>query len=303
MNLSLFNSLCYTAGWLWCVYWGIHGHTAIAASGAIFLILVQLYCIKQKDNILYMQDLLLVFFSIPLGFLLEMVFIHTDLIRYVNSKNFPPIWIILLYPLFSLLISHSFNEIKRNYFILFLFGFFGAPLSYISGHSLGGLFFSYPFALTWILLGICWGGFLCLLAKVANQIEKATRETIKDRDSTDVVEMLYDGDCPICNHEVCALQKREHHPHIKFINIASKEILSEKDPTIDYETAMSQIHVKDSKGTFLIGLDAFAVIYARTHLLLLSTLLRLPFIKSILNPFYKLFAKNRLWLTGRALKK
>ena len=300
MNLSIFNSLCYSAGWFWCVLFGIYGHYILASSGAIFLIILQLYCTKIKNVSLYIQDLILSFLSVSLGVLLEMFFIQINIIQYANTaKMFPPIWIVLLYPLFSLLINHSLKIIKKNYLVAFLFGFLLAPFSYVAGISLGGLTFPYPLLQTWIMIGICWGLFLCLLAKIANIVEKATSETLKDRDSKIPLKLLYDGECPICNKEICMLQKKDNQTKIKFIDISSKDFSPLDNNNIDYNTAMNQIHAIDGKGNLLIGIPAFAAVYARCQLLVLSTLMRIPFIKSILNPLYTLFAKNRLMLTGR----
>lgn len=300
MNLSLLNSLCYTAGWFWCVYFGIHGHIILALIGAIFLILFQLYCTKIKDIGLYIQDLLLVVFTVPLGLLLEMFFIQINLIQYVNNaKILPPIWIVLLYPLFSLLVNHSLKIIKKNYLTSFLFGFLGAPLSYVAGISLGGLAFPYPFFQTWIMLGICWGLFLCLITKIANIVEKATAETLADRDSKTNLKLLYDGECPICKREICILQKKDIQTKINFIDISSKAFSPFDNNNIDYNTAMSQIHAIDGERNLLVGIPAFATVYARCQLLVTSTLLRIPFINRVLNPLYTLFAKKRLWLTGR----
>lgn len=300
MNLSLLNSLCYTTGWFWCVLFGIHGQSIVATIGAVFLILFQLYCIKIKDIALYIQDVLLVIFSVPLGTLLETFFIQTNLIHYAKTtKMLPPIWIVLLYPLFSLLFNHSLKIIKKNYLVSFLFGFLGAPLSYIAGISLGGLTFPYPLLQTWIMIGICWGLFLCLLAKIANIVEKATAETLEDRDSKNNLKLLYDGECPICKREICILQKKDSQTKINFIDISSKEFSPFENNNIDYNTAMSQIHAIDDKGNLLVGISAFATVYASCQLLVTSTLLRIPFIKMILKPLYTLFAKKRLWLTGR----
>jgi predicted DCC family thiol-disulfide oxidoreductase YuxK len=300
MNLSVFNALCYTVGWFWCLFCGLYGHSILGAIGAIFLIFIQLYYAKLKNLSLYIQDLILVILSVPLGLLLEIFFIQIHLIHYVNHTRFyPPIWIVLIYPLFTLIVNHSLKIIKKNYLYSFLFGFLGAPPSYISGASLRLLTFSYPFILTWILLGVSWGLFLCLLSKIAKMVEKATVETFEDCDSKLVVELLYDGDCPICKQEICFLQRKNQQTHVKFINIASKDFSAVEHKDIDYETAMSQIHAIDGKGNLLVGLPAFAAVYARCQLFLLSTLLRLSFIRIVLNPFYKLFAKKRLWITGR----
>jgi len=300
MNLSLLNSLCYTAGWFWCVLFGIHGQWILATIGAVFLILFQLYCTKIQDIGLYIQDLLLVVFSIPLGVFLELFFIQTNLIHYANiTKMLPPIWIIFLYPLFSLLLNHSLKIIKKNYLASFLFGFLGAPPSYIAGISLGGLTFPYPLIPTSIMIGICWGLFLCLLTKIANIVEKAAAETLEDRDSKNNLKLLYDGECPICKREICILQKKASQAKIKFIDISSKEFSPFENNNIDYNTAMSQIHAIDGKGNLLVGIPAFATVYARSQLLVTSTLLRIPFIKRLLKPLYTLFAKKRLWMTGR----
>lgn len=300
MSLSLLNSFCYTAGWFWCVLFGIQGHSLLATVGAVFLISFQLYCTKIKDIGLYIQDVLLVGFSVPLGAILEVFFTQTNFIQYANSnKIFPPIWIVCLYPLFSLLLNHSLKLIKKNYLVSFLLGFLGAPLSYIAGISLGGLTFPYPLLQTWIMIGICWGLLLCLLTKIANSVEKATAETLEDRDSKTNIELLYDGECPICKREICILQKKDSQTKINFVDISSKEFLPLKHNNIDYNTAMSQIHAFDGKGNLLVGIPAFATVYARCQLLITSTLLRLPFIKNVLKPFYTLFAKNRLRITGR----
>jgi len=300
MNLSLLNSLCYTTGWFWCVLFGIHDQSILATIGAVFLILFQLYCTKIKDIALYIQDVLLVVFSVPLGALLEMFLMQANFIDYANTSGMlPPIWIVFLYPLFSLLLNHSLKIIKKNYLASFLLGFLGAPLSYIAGNSLGGLTFPYPLLQTWILIGICWGLFLCLLTKIAIIVEKATAETLEDRDSKTNLKLLYDGECPICKREICILQKKERQSKIKFVDISSKEFSPFENNNIDYNTAMSQIHAIDGKGNLLVGIPAFAAVYARCQLLVISTLLRIPFIKRVLKPLYTLFAKKRLWMTGR----
>ena len=300
MNLSLFNSLCYTVGWFWCVLLGIHGHAILATLGAVFLILMQLLCTKIKNTDLYIQDVLLVVFSIPLGLILEILLTQTNLIHYdYSSKLFPPIWIIALYPLFSLLLNHSLRFMKGSYTISFLFGFLGAPFSYIAGVSLGGLTFPHPLIESWIMIGICWGLFLCIMTKIANIVQKATEETLKDRDKNNLLELLYDGECPICLREICILQKKNNGTKLNFVDISAKDYSAENHNNIDYNTAMTQIHAMDSEGNNLIGIPAFAAVYARCQLLIISTILRIPFIACVLNPFYSLFAQNRLWITGR----
>lgn len=304
MNLSLLNSLCYTAGWFWCVLFGIHGKSLVALSGAIFLVLLQLYYTKKHAIALYIQDTLLAAFSTLLGVVLETFFIQSAILQYGNGAQIlPPLWIICLYPLFSLLLNHSLKIIKQNYFVAFLFGFLGAPLSYIAGSSLGGVTFPHPLIETWIMIGICWGLFLSLLTHISHILEKAAKETLQERDSKTHLELLYDGECPICKREICMLRKKVSSATTEFTDIASKDFIPSEHGNIDYNTAMSEIHAIDGKGAILVGIPAFAAVYARCKLLTLSTLLRLPFLQSVLRPFYSFFAKNRLWLTGREKSK
>lgn len=178
MNLSLLNSLCYTLGWFWCVLFGIRGQSIVATIGAVFLILFQLYWTKIKDIALYIQDVLLVIFSVPLGALLEIFFIQTNLIHYANTtKMFPPIWIVFLYPLFSLLLNHSLKIIKKLPSI-FSIRFSRCSSELYCGYFVRRINFSIPTSPNlghdWNL----WGLFLCLLVKIANIVEKATAESL-----------------------------------------------------------------------------------------------------------------------------
>lgn len=300
MKLSLFNSLCYSAGWFWCVLLGIKGQSLLALLGTLFLLVVQLSYAKKNNTALYIQDLLLSFFSIPLGICLEVVFIQTGLLHYVDTNNaLPPLWIVCLYPLFALVLNHSLKIVKKSSWISFAVGFAAAPFSYLGGASFGGVTFLYPMLPSLLLIGTGWGLYLCLLAKIAKTIEKAAAETLADRDSNNPLKLLYDGACPICHKEICLLQKRKDQNTISFIDISSKEFSPAENRHIDYQTAMSEIHAIDAKGNLLVGVPAFAAVYARCRLLVLSTLMRIPLLEGILKSCYKLFAKNRLWITGR----
>lgn len=161
----MLSSLCYVIGWSWCILWGIYGHPAIAVQGAIFLIALQLYYTKMEDSNIFTKDVILVAVSIPLGFLLEMFLIQTNVIRYGDSA-FPPAWIIAIYPLFALLINHVFSFLKGNATAAYFIGFLGIPSSYFWIRSHGALSFGYSDALTWFIIGTCWGILFALLLKI-----------------------------------------------------------------------------------------------------------------------------------------
>lgn len=277
----------------------MNSHVAQAASGVVLLLVVLLYMAKSRDVGLYIQNLLLVIFSTFLGFLSVLFFMQTNLIAPdALSHRFSLLWIVCFYPLFSLLLSHCL--IKKSYVASFLIGFLVACLAYTAGRYLGLFVFSYPFLQTWSVLGVFSGLSLCLSIKLAKIIEKATTETLAERDANTPLKMLYDGQCPICKREVCMLQKQGSQSKIQFTDISAKNFSPSENNNIAYNVAMSQLHVVDIKGNTLVGIPAFAAIYARCDLLVLSILLRIPLVRKALKPLYSLFAKKRLWLTGRS---
>jgi tryptophan-rich sensory protein len=131
---------------------------------------------------------------------------------------------------------------------------------------------------------------------MASLIEKATQDMFAVRDGNHHFKLLYDGQCPICSREICALKRRNHQNKVHFIDINSPEFALLNLGKIDYKTAMTQIHAIDNRGNILVGLEAFAAVYANCKMPIISTLLHIRFIRLILTPFYKLFARSRTLL-------
>jgi predicted DCC family thiol-disulfide oxidoreductase YuxK len=221
--------------------------------------------------------------------------IHLGWLSYPSASTpLPPIWIISLYPLFSLLINHSLSFLKSSPFIAFIVGFIAAPLSYLAGVKMGGALFPHPLLSTWSVIGVLWGLFLVLLTAIAKSIDKAA-EAVDEAP----LKLLYDGACPLCQREIAFLKKRAVKGRVIFVDISDPNFTSRENQGIDYKTAMTEMHAIDAQGNVLVGVPAFAALYARCRLPVLATLLRIPFIQAMLTPFYKHFAKNRLRITRR----
>jgi predicted DCC family thiol-disulfide oxidoreductase YuxK len=303
MNTAIFNTICYTIGWFWSVLLGIHGYGFLSFLGVVALLALQLFYTKKYSPILYIQDLILAIFATFFGIILEILFLLTGTISYLGTSSFfPPVWIIGLYPLFSLLINHSLNQITQNFAITFVLGFLAAPLSYFAGKALGGLTFGYSQIVSWLIIGILWGLFLCLLRYIANTIKIAASITWNEKDKKDDLKFFYDGNCPICSREVCHLQNLSHNKNMKFVDITAEEEFLKERGQLDYETAMKAMHASDTQGNLYVALDAFAKAYARCGQPFLATILNISFLRPILNPMYHTFAKHRLFLTGRSKK-
>lgn len=293
MKMAIFNLTCYFIGCLWSVFFGIRGLPIISIIGVSFLITLQLIYTKKQSEKLFIQDLILLPIPAFLGLFLEMLFIKTGALDYAGDHSiFPPLWMLILYPLFSQLINHSLLQVSGDMATTFILGFLGVPLSYIAGNIINGIEFPRSLLFTWIILGTSWGIFLCFLKKTAKSIENAADVTFEEKDNKENLKLLYDGSCPICSKEILELKQKNQNKSIQFLNIVSDQFLKENEG-ISYETAMSQMHLVDSKGNISTGIDAFAKAYARSGKLLLSTILNVSFLRPFLKVCYSLFAKNR----------
>lgn len=172
MNQATFIGISYTIGWFLCLLAGSNNLPLLAFLGAFSLIVIQLYYIYKVYPTDFKPDLILILLSIPTGIALEIFIVKTGILKYHDHNSlFPPIWIIMLYPQFALFLNHCIGFVKRNKFLPFLFGFIGAPPSYIGGASLGAATLFYPHWLIWLILGASWGVYLFLLTELAKYLD------------------------------------------------------------------------------------------------------------------------------------
>jgi predicted DCC family thiol-disulfide oxidoreductase YuxK len=112
------------------------------------------------------------------------------------------------------------------------------------------------------------------------------------------IEMLYDGECPLCMRETRMLQRFDRQRRIRFTNIAAADFdASSYDRT--HDELMAEMHGRLSDGTWVTGVEVFRRLYSAVGFGPVVWLTRLPIVKQLLNVGYKVFAKNRLKLTGR----
>jgi len=116
------------------------------------------------------------------------------------------------------------------------------------------------------------------------------------------IEMLYDGECPLCMRETRMLQRFDRRARIRFTNIAAADF----DATSygkTHDELMAEMHGRLPDGTWVTGVEVFRRLYSAVGFGPAVWLTRLPIIKQILNVGYTVFAKNRLKLTGRCTEK
>ncbi len=112
------------------------------------------------------------------------------------------------------------------------------------------------------------------------------------------IEVFYDGGCPLCLREINFLKRRDRHGKIQFTDIDAPGFSSESYGKT-YDELMAKIYGRLPDGTWITGVEVFRRLYTAAGFGPLVTLTRLPVISQLLDLGYRIFARNRLRLTGR----
>lgn len=115
------------------------------------------------------------------------------------------------------------------------------------------------------------------------------------------IEVFYDGACPLCMREIKLLRWMDRRQRIRFTDIAAADFCA-----ADYGKSMpefvDQIQGRLPGGQWIVGVEVFRRLYAAVGLGPLVWLTRLPLLSQLCDIGYRVFAKNRLRLTGRCTK-
>ncbi|HAB98598.1 MAG TPA: hypothetical protein DCE71_02100 [Parachlamydiales bacterium] len=158
---SLINGILYGSAWFLLIIYG-------SQSSLFFSIMIaagcyggQLWLLTKFDSRTLRSYIVLSIVALGLGFLQEMFFIYLKIVVYPKESIFPPLWLLALYPLFSLTLNSSLVFLNKSPTFTFLLGGFGALFSYLSGERLGVIQLIPPLAQPIIFL--FWGLFLTIL--------------------------------------------------------------------------------------------------------------------------------------------
>ncbi|MEM8505913.1 MAG: DCC1-like thiol-disulfide oxidoreductase family protein [Cyanobacteria bacterium P01_D01_bin.1] len=133
---------------------------------------------------------------------------------------------------------------------------------------------------------------------------KSRNVTTTDTNSCDTnswkINLLYDGDCPLCVREVNFLQKKDAGRGIvKFTDIADLNYSPEENGGIDFETAMGRIHALRADGSVVKNVAVFREVYDALGIGWLYAPTKWPVIGPLVDKIYDLWADWRLKMTGR----
>lgn len=126
------------------------------------------------------------------------------------------------------------------------------------------------------------------------------RDVLEGRDvlGGKVVEVFFDGACPLCRREVGLLRKLDRRQRIVYTDIASAAF-NPNSYGLTQAKLMDRIHGRLPSGEVIEGVEVFRQLYSAVGLGLLMKPTRWPVIAPALDLAYRVFAKNRLRLTGR----
>ena len=113
------------------------------------------------------------------------------------------------------------------------------------------------------------------------------------------VKLLYDSLCPICMREIRMLSRRNQAQKLAFVDIADLTYDPNENAGIDFHTAMGTIHAIRRDGTVLTGIEAFRASYEAVGLGWVYAITRIRPIGLIAEVIYSIWARHRLWITGR----
>lgn len=112
------------------------------------------------------------------------------------------------------------------------------------------------------------------------------------------LEVFYDGGCPLCCREMNMLRRRDRQRRIRFTDINAEEF-SAGSVGRTHEQLMSAIHAREPDGSWIEGIEVFRRLYAAAGFTRFVRFSRWPVIAAMLACAYRVFARNRLRLTGR----
>ncbi|OQW30135.1 MAG: hypothetical protein A4E19_10585 [Nitrospira sp. SG-bin1] len=111
--------------------------------------------------------------------------------------------------------------------------------------------------------------------------------------------VFFDGACPICAREIALMNRLDRKRRLAFCDFSLPEY-DERVTGFSPAELGQVIHAQWADGRVITGVMVFQAMWEAVGLGSLAKLSRLSVIEPLLYKGYAWFARNRLWLTGRA---
>jgi predicted DCC family thiol-disulfide oxidoreductase YuxK len=110
------------------------------------------------------------------------------------------------------------------------------------------------------------------------------------------LEIYYDGNCSVCSAEIATYRRRNPQQRLEFIDIRGVDFSALSYGKTEAEF-LAKLHVRDARGEFATGVDAFLLIWQAfpdgSRYRRLAAVVGLPGIKGLARCGYFLFARYR----------
>ncbi|NOU50114.1 DUF393 domain-containing protein [Pseudoalteromonas sp. JBTF-M23] len=116
------------------------------------------------------------------------------------------------------------------------------------------------------------------------------------------MKIFYDSRCPLCVAEMTNLKSHDTLNQIILVDLHSDNFALE-NPDIDREKALKILHLQDSQGVVLLGLDATYQAWKTVGKHRWLKLLRVMPIRWFADKGYLLFARNRMAVSKLFMRK
>lgn len=152
----LINVILFQLGWFACVISVSNHMEYVAICSVIAVLAVHIYLVKEKY-----KEVLLILAGGFIGFFVDSILIVGGVFSTsgeIGPDGLAPVWLVMLWMLFSATINHSLRWLGNNYLIAGLVGFIFAPFAYYFGSNFNVLTFStdYSVSQVMIIIGSTW---------------------------------------------------------------------------------------------------------------------------------------------------
>lgn len=162
------NFAAFQTGWFSAVLGGAHGYVWLGSCIALLVMLLHLFLSLHP-----LRELKLLLIVMLLGLFWDSELASAGVITYSNwqiSPHLAPVWIVALWGLFATTLNVSLAFLRGRYLMAALFGFIGAPLSFMAGVRLHALQFPDPIrALS--VLAIGWSVLMVIMVWLAERYD------------------------------------------------------------------------------------------------------------------------------------
>lgn len=111
-------------------------------------------------------------------------------------------------------------------------------------------------------------------------------------------EVFFDGDCPLCVREINMIRALDRRERVRFTDIAAPGF-DPRTTGLTQAELMASIRGRMPSGELVEGVEVFRQLYGAVGLGPIMPLTRVAGIRHVLDAGYRVFARNRLRLTGR----